>query len=66
MVPAIAKKQQLAKLLTSARDWYKQHPDEAEKLTSQHRLATVATPEAAAWTAVTRILLNLDEFLTRE
>ena len=65
-LPQENERRELATLLAGARDWYQKHPEEAAKLTSQHRLATVAIPEAAAWTAVTRILLNLDEFLTRE
>ena len=64
--PLPAEQRELATLLGNARDWYGKHPAEANRLTSLHRPANVAVPEAAAWTAVTRVVLNLDEFLTRE
>ena len=64
--PQPTEQQELAALLASARDWYGKHPDEASKLTSAHRAEKVAVAESAAWTAVARVLLNLDEFLNRE
>jgi hypothetical protein len=50
--------ERLVKLLHASLDWYNAHPDEAKKLRR--------SVDEAAWTAVTRVLLNLDEFLTRE
>jgi mono/diheme cytochrome c family protein len=50
--------ERLLKLLNASVDWYNAHPDEMKKAGK--------TVEEAAWTTVTRILLNLDEFLTRE
>jgi hypothetical protein len=56
--PTDAEVDRLTKLLNASVDWYNTHPDEARKAGK--------TPDEAAWTTVTRILLNLDEFLTRE
>jgi mono/diheme cytochrome c family protein len=40
--------------------------DTAQKIAPANLPATVTPTEAAAWTAVARVLLNLDEFITRE
>jgi Protein of unknown function (DUF1549)/Protein of unknown function (DUF1553)/Planctomycete cytochrome C len=42
------------------------NPAEAAKLAGQGWPPGVPAPEAAAWTALARTLLNLDEFITRE
>jgi hypothetical protein len=47
-----------AELLTKAKAYYADHKDAAA--------AFNGNPEASAWTVVTRIFLNLDEFITRE
>jgi len=53
----------LGDLLRAAREEFRSKPEEAKKAAG----AKAAAPEeAAAWTAVARILLNLDEFITRE
>lgn len=41
-------------------------PKQAETLLGQHRPAKVPVSEAAAWVGLARVLLNLDEFITRE
>jgi hypothetical protein len=56
----------LEDLLQQARDYYQSHSDEATKLVGNHPVKDVAYNENAAWIATTRVLLNLDEFLTRE
>jgi len=48
----------LTSLLTESRSWYKKHPDDAKKLGEDI--------ETAAWTTTSRVMLNMDEFLTRE
>lgn len=54
------------KLLESQRDFYQGSPDEADKLVSIGQSKRPADPvETAAWTAVSRALLNLHEFLNR-
>jgi hypothetical protein len=45
-------------LLAESRSWYADHHEDAK--------AIAGDPETAAWTATSRILLNMDEFLTRE
>ena len=56
--PAPEETATLLKLLYSARDTFEKQPAAAQKFG--------ATPELAAWTTVTRIVLNTDEFITRD
>ena len=57
---------QLASLLDETRQWYVRHPDQARELIGEDA-ATASPPEQnAAWIAVARLLMNLDEFLARE
>lgn len=48
----------LISLLHSARDTFREQPEDAKKLSD--------SPEAAAWTSVVRVILNTDEFITRD
>ena len=52
----------LSALLSTARAYYQQHPDEAKELAGEGESAA----ETAAWAATARIVLNTDEFITRE
>ncbi|XOV70274.1 MAG: PSD1 and planctomycete cytochrome C domain-containing protein [Verrucomicrobiota bacterium] len=56
----------LVKLLESGRSWYEKREDEAKQLVGPHHARNVAIHEQAAWVHVTRLILNLDAFLTRE
>lgn len=56
----------LEKLLHASRQWYAVRSDEAEKTLGGYQPSGASSAEAAAWVATTRIILNLDEFLTRE
>jgi hypothetical protein len=56
----------LRALLYDSRAWYAKHPEDAATLTKGHETQSVPTDELAAWTATARIVLNLDEFVTRE
>ena len=47
-----------ARLLQETRAWYEKHPEDAKVFAGDS--------ETAAWTATVRIMLNMDEFLTRE
>ena len=47
----------LTQLVAAELDEYKTHPAPAQKL---------GGPDVAAWTAVSRVLMNTDEFITRE
>ncbi len=48
----------LLSLLHSAKTAFQNQPDTAQKLGG--------TPELAAWTTVARVVLNTDEFITRD
>ncbi len=53
-------------LLQSAREYYEAHPEAAIELTKLHRPEAVSAEEAAAWVVVARMMLNLDEVISRE
>lgn len=60
----------LADLLNDARKYYASAPDEATKMIGRFAPKKTepktAAAEQAAWTATVRVLMNLDEFITRE
>ena len=55
-----------ADLLASSRQWYAEREDDAKTAVGAYAPAGGSLAETAAWIATTRIMLNLDEFLTRE
>jgi len=57
-LPEPAETKAFASLLAESRSWYGKHPEDAK--------AFAGDSETAAWTATVRIMLNMDEFLTRE
>ena len=63
--PAAEEVAQLESLLQTAREYYQDYPAEATKLVGNHYVDDVYMTDNAAWVATTRVLLNLDEFLTR-
>lgn len=63
--PSKAEQQRMLGLLAASRDFYRDHAQEAEQLIGDQP-AEAAASEAAAWFATLSVLLNLDEFLTRE
>ena len=56
----------LQKLLDANRAGFKARAAEAAKLVGDKAVKEVPAEEQAAWVATARILLNLDEFITRE
>jgi hypothetical protein len=64
--PRAAELRELKGLLEASRTWYREHADKAKPLIGSHTAAGVAVEEQAAWVATVRVLLNLDEFVTRE
>ncbi len=56
---------QLAQLLSEARDYYRQHEEDAAAVAGNTQVEKVGKPEQAAWVATVRSILNLDEFITR-
>jgi hypothetical protein len=56
----------IAALLEKSRAYYAANPSAAGIIAGRHRLTQLPAPENAAWIATTRIILNLDETITRE
>jgi mono/diheme cytochrome c family protein len=57
----------MTKLLDEARYTYKNGPpDEAKAAIGPHAVSNIPASENAAWVATARIVLNLDELITRE
>jgi mono/diheme cytochrome c family protein len=56
----------LDNLLDKARQHYKNDPEGAEELVGRFAIPSIPNHETAAWIATVRVLLNLDEFITRE
>jgi hypothetical protein len=63
--PEPAERDRLASLLESSRAWYRQRATEAAEMAGEKLPVGLSANEAAAWTSTVRVLLNLDEFLTR-
>ncbi|MDA2926127.1 PSD1 and planctomycete cytochrome C domain-containing protein [Acidobacteria bacterium AH-259-G07] len=59
-------KERLERLLETQLDDFRTNPSEAEEILSLPTPVGVDRPEAAAWTMVASVVLNLDEFITRE
>ncbi|HSJ04192.1 MAG TPA: PSD1 and planctomycete cytochrome C domain-containing protein [Verrucomicrobium sp.] len=56
----------VVQLLDSSRAYYASHPEDAAKFVKGFEVPKIEVRELAAWTAVARIVLNLDEFITRD
>jgi hypothetical protein len=48
------------------RSWYEAHLDQAVLLAGDLQVDGVAPAEIAAWVATANVIMNLDEFITRE
>ncbi|MEM8955366.1 MAG: PSD1 and planctomycete cytochrome C domain-containing protein [Verrucomicrobiota bacterium] len=64
--PLLAEKKLLVRSLNHTRQFYERHPERAAALVGPHSHPDAPVSESAAWVATTRIILNLDEFITRE
>src|SRR5262245_25800008 len=64
--PKQAEQKRLEKLLSQQRTEFAANLKEAERLTPPLIPVQANVQEFAAWTALARVLLNLDEFITRE
>jgi hypothetical protein len=56
----------LLELLAVHREWYREQAGDARALVGSDPTSGVDVSEAAAWVALCNVVLNLDEFLTRE
>jgi hypothetical protein len=63
--PTDSEQRTLATFLQSQREHFAQHEDDAKQLAAGTTLS-VPPAEAAAWIALARVIMNLDEFITRE
>jgi hypothetical protein len=66
--PTEAEKKSLTAFLATQRDYFRDHADDARKLTSigfSPKPANTDQAELAAWTSVCRVVLNLHETITR-
>ena len=64
--PEPREKERLERLLASQLDDFQAHPQEAKELLTLPLPDGTEGQEAAAWTTVASVVLNLDEFITRE
>ncbi|REJ92891.1 MAG: DUF1553 domain-containing protein [Planctomycetota bacterium] len=64
--PQPAELTRLSEFLQRQQQAYAAHPELAKAAAPDGLPAGVSVESAAAWTALTRVLLNLDEFITRE
>ncbi len=64
--PTTGELHEFGELLAANRQWYARHAAEAPAAVGPFQPHGVPAEEAAAWVATARIILNLDEFLTRE
>jgi hypothetical protein len=58
--------ERLQNLLAHAREFYRDQPDESAAMVGEQAVAGLPNAELAAWIAAVRVLINLDEFITRE
>ena len=56
----------LLSLFGAERAWYRENTVEAEQLVGGYSAKDISNDITAAWIAVARVILNLDEFVTRE
>lgn len=64
--PTRLERQKMIGLLTLSRDYYRDHRQDAQAIVEGYQPADGELSEAAAWFATLSLILNLDEFLTRE
>jgi len=64
--PSMAEQARLESLLKELTTLAEKSPVESAKLVGPYKLPVSSPAEAAAWVAVARAILNLDEFVTRE
>ena len=64
--PSPKEEQRLTELLTKQTAALEAAPQDAKQLAPAPLPATMDVAQAAAWTMLARVLLNLDEFITRE
>ena len=61
-----SERQSFLEFLQQAREYYNQHSEAATAFAADSTPDGLSTAEYAAWIAVSRVIMNLDEFITRE
>ena len=64
--PSAEEKTQSIQMLQEARDWFQGHDKEAVEFLGTYTSNEINPSEQAAWITLLRLILNLDEFFTRE
>lgn len=64
--PAPAELERLVQLLQTHRDWYREHPQDLKPMAAVLHRSEADCLEPAAMAATASIVMNLDEFITRE
>lgn len=65
-LPSEVELSRLRQFFESQRDYFRSNRADAEKVAPPGRPVDFPLEQAAAWTTVSRVLFNLDEFITRE
>ncbi|MCA9023143.1 MAG: DUF1553 domain-containing protein, partial [Planctomycetaceae bacterium] len=63
--PSAEEKQVLSDFLNRQREYFNSHPEEAKQISEQKKVKD-APADFAAWVALSRVLLNMDETITKE
>ncbi|WP_339688338.1 PSD1 and planctomycete cytochrome C domain-containing protein [Gimesia maris] len=63
--PSAEEKQVLTQFLNRQRHYFVDHPEEAKQISDQKKTKD-STTDFAAWVALSRVLLNMDETITKE
>ncbi|QDU08067.1 PSD1 and planctomycete cytochrome C domain-containing protein [Gimesia aquarii] len=63
--PSDSEKQLLTRFLTKQRNYFAKHSDEAKQIAATQK-TKIPNTEFAAWVALSRVLLNMDETITKE
>jgi hypothetical protein len=64
--PDAFERDHLRAYLAAQQDAFAEDPEDAGELAGEDFPEHVSPAEAAAWVALARVLINLDEFITRE
>ena len=64
--PKESETKRFEELLNTSRTHYVKNPEDAERVTSEHRHPNHSMAENAAWVVTLRMLTNLDEFIVRD
>jgi hypothetical protein len=64
--PSPSESARLVEVLRSHRAWYDTHPDDAKAMTESLESKTNSVAQAAALVATANVIMNLDEFITRD